>query len=57
MIAKGGSYIKKDGKLELVERTEEPKAAVVASGGASSPSPAGGGGATASADPKGKKGA
>ena len=26
MIAKGGSYLKKNGKLELVERTEEPKA-------------------------------
>lgn len=25
MISKGGSYIKKNGKLELVERTEWPK--------------------------------
>ena len=55
MISKGGSYIKKDGKVARVGGTEEPKAADVASGGASSRAE----GTTASADPgnKPKKGA
>lgn len=51
MIAKGGSYIKKNGKLELVERTEEPKAADAVSGGETSPLQAEAVGAAASADP------
>lgn len=50
MIAKGGSYIKKDGKLTRVGGTEEPKAAHPASGGASSLPQAEAVGAAASAD-------
>lgn len=59
MISKGGSYIKKDGKLTRVGGTEEPKAADVASGGASSRPQAEAEGTAASADPgnKPKKGA
>ncbi len=62
MIATGGSYIKKDGKLELIERTEEPKAADAVPGGDNSPPQAEAVGAAASADPDekpktGRKGA
>lgn len=58
MISKGGSYIKKNGKLTRVSGTEEPKAAD-ASGGVSSLPQAEAEGAAASADPgnKPKKGA